>query len=199
MPWRAVDHLDGVALGLLGIVAQPRLVELDHVGAGLHQVVRLLVHRRGVVHAHRFGVFVELVLDLLAHGEGAGQGDLGGPLGVGAQELHVAQLDWARAPDLADHARHRRLLARARHHLAGVFEIDALERRREMVGVALAAHLAVGDDVDAGAFHVADGEQGGVVLRLLQEGLGTRQISFMRVRGTTLLSISRSTSQSGCG
>ena len=92
---RAVDHLDGVALGFLGIVAQPRLVELDHVGAGLDQLVRLLVHRRGVVHAHRLGVLVEVVLDLLAHGEGAGQGDLGRPLGVGAQELHVAHLDRA--------------------------------------------------------------------------------------------------------
>ena len=55
---------------------------------------------------------------------------------------------------------------------AGMLVVDALQRRGEMVGVALAPHLAVGDDVDAGALHVADGEQGGVVLRLLQERLG---------------------------
>src|SRR5204862_7837460 len=36
------------------------------------------------------------------------------------------------------------------------------------VGVALAAHLAVGDDVDARALHVADGDQRRVILRLLQ-------------------------------
>jgi len=33
-----------------------------------------------------------------------------------------------------------------------------------MIGVALTALLAVADDIDAGAFLVADGEQGGVVL-----------------------------------
>ena len=46
--------------------------------------------------------------------------------------------------------------------------VDAVERGGEAVGVALAAHLAVGDDVDAGLLHVADGEDRGVVLRLLQ-------------------------------
>ena len=50
---------------------------------------------------------------------------------------------------------------------AGVVQVDPVERGGEAVGVALAAHLAVGDDVDAGAFHVADGDQGGIVLRFL--------------------------------
>ncbi len=50
---------------------------------------------------------------------------------------------------------------------AGILVVDPFERRREAVGVALAPHLAVGDDVDAGPFHVADGQQGGIVLRLL--------------------------------
>ena len=67
---------------------------------------------------------------------------------------------------------------RAVDDLARMLVVDALERRGEVVGVALAPHLAVGDDVDAGPLHVADGEQGGVVLRLLQEGSGTRQISL---------------------
>ena len=39
---RTVDRLHPVALGGLRIVAQPRLVELDHVGARLLQVARLL-------------------------------------------------------------------------------------------------------------------------------------------------------------
>jgi hypothetical protein len=75
----------------------------------------------------------------------------------------------------------------------------ALQRRRKAVRVALAPHLAVGDDVDPGLLQVADREQRRVVLRLLEEFLGMRQISRMRVRGTTLDSIWRFTSQSGCG
>ena len=42
------------------------------------------------------------------------------------------------------------------------------ERGGEAVGVALAPHLAVGDDVEPGALLVADGEQRGVVLRLVE-------------------------------
>ena len=51
---------------------------------------------------------------------------------------------------------------------AGVVDVDALKRGGEAVGVALAAYLAVGNDVEPGALLVADGEDGGVVLRLLE-------------------------------
>ena len=63
----------------------------------------------------------------------------------------------AGAPDLADHARHRRLVVpmRARDH-GGVVGVDAFERGRKAVGIAFAADFAVGDDIDAGALHVAD-------------------------------------------
>src|SRR6185295_16586854 len=44
----------------------------------------------------------------------------------------------------------------------------AIERGGESVGVALAAHLASGDDVEPSALLVADGEHGSVVLRLLE-------------------------------
>ena len=59
-------------------------------------------------------------------------------------------------------------MAAAAEHRAGVLEIDALQRGGEAVRVALAANLAVGDDVQAGAFLIANGEQGGVVLSLFQ-------------------------------
>src|SRR5205823_3361026 len=52
--------------------------------------------------------------------------------------------------------------------LGGVLVVDAFQRRREMIGVTFPPHLAVSDDVDAGTLHVADGQQGGIVLRLLQ-------------------------------
>ena len=73
------------------------------------------------------------------------------------------------APDLAGDARHRVRVAAAVERGAGIVDVDALERRREAVGIALAPHLAVGDDVEPGALLVADGEQGRVVLGLLQE------------------------------
>ena len=52
--------------------------------------------------------------------------------------------------------------------MRGIVGVDAFERGGEAVGIALAADFAVGDDVDAGALHVADRDDGRVVLRLLQ-------------------------------
>ena len=93
-----------------------------------------------------------------------------------------------------------RLAPGAALHHRRVVDVDAFERGRETVGIAFAPHLAVGDDVDAGALHVADRDQRGVVLRLLEKGSGTRHISFTRTRGTVCdLSTLLSTSQSGCG
>ena len=47
----------------------------------------------------------------------------------------------------------------------GIVDVDAVERGGEAVGIAFAPLLAVGDDVEPGALLVADGEDGGVVLR----------------------------------
>ncbi len=49
-----------------------------------------------------------------------------------------------------------------------VVDVDAVERGGETIRVALAAHLAIGDDVQSGAFLIDDGKDGGVVLSLLQ-------------------------------
>ena len=117
---RAVDRLDRDALRRVRVVAQPRLVELDHVGAGGLQVVRLRVHRGGEVHHHLVVVGVELVLGLLRHGERPGQRDLRLALGVASQERHVADLDRLAAPDLADDARHLDGASRAVGDGAGV-------------------------------------------------------------------------------
>ena len=90
---RAVDRLHGVALGGRRILPHPGLVELDHVGAGFLQFQRLGVDGRRQRHRELFVVLVEFVFGLLAHGEGAGQRDLGGMVGVAAKEFHVPQLD----------------------------------------------------------------------------------------------------------
>ena len=139
------------------------------------EVARLRVHGDGVVHHHLVGVLVELVLRLLAHGEGAGQRDLGGAVGVARAGTACRALPPRACAGSWPTTRGTGVcVARARLHVPGLGRVDALERGGEAVGVALAPDLAVGDDVDAGALHVADGEQGGVVLRLLQPGLGRR-------------------------
>jgi hypothetical protein len=136
------------------------------------QIERLGVDGFRKRHRQPFVVFIVFVLGLLAHGERAGQGDLGRVIGILTQELHVAQLDRAGAPDLADDARHGCLLSRACGDHGGVVGVDAFERSRKAVGVAFAANLAVGDDIDAGALHVADRDDRRVVLRLFQMLLG---------------------------
>ena len=87
---------------------------------------------------------------------------------MGLQELQVADLDRVLAADRPDHARHRVRVAAAVEGRAGVVDVDPVERRREPVGVALAPHLTVGHDVEPGELLIADGEDRGVVLRLLQ-------------------------------
>ena len=77
-----------------------------------------------------------------------------------------------------------------------VVDVDAVERGGEAVRVALAAHLAVGDDVDAGALHVADREQRRVVLRLLEPGFAARARSPARARAAPWSSASRDRSAS---
>ena len=71
----------------------------------------------------------------------------------------------------ADDSRHGVLVTRAIERDAGIVEIDAVEGRRESIGVALPPHLAVGDQVDASPLHVLDGESGRVVLGLVEERL----------------------------
>jgi hypothetical protein len=67
-------------------------------------------------------------------------------------------------------ARHDDGAAGASAHGRRVVEIDPREGGRKAVRVALAADLAVGDDVDAGALHVADRKARRIVLRLFEPG-----------------------------
>ncbi len=63
-------------------------------------------------------------------------------------------------------------MARTIERCAGVVDVDAVERGREAVGIALAPDLAVGDDVEPSLLLRADREQGRVVLRFLDPRLG---------------------------
>ena len=100
-----------------------------------------------------------------------------------------------------DDARHRIRMTAAIERRAGVVEIHAFERGGETVRITLAADLAVGDDVEAGLFLRADGEQRGVVLRLFEVGLAECATTRARARAAENArpASSRSMSHSGCG
>src|SRR3954453_6636370 len=164
---RGGERLAAVLARLLGARLHVGLVDLDDVGAGREQVADLGVDRGGVVERELGLALVVVVLRLLGHRERPRHGHLGPAVGVRLEELEVAELDGVPALDLPHHSRDRVRVAAAVEGGAGVVEVDAGERVGEAVGVALAALLAVGDDVEPGALLLADGEQRRVVLRLL--------------------------------
>jgi hypothetical protein len=123
---------------------------------------------------------------LRRHGERSGHRHLDHPVGVGAQEFHVADLDRMLAPDRPHHPGHGRKPAGTVGSLAGIVEIDTRERGGKAVGIALATLLAVGDDVEAGALLIADGEQRGVILGAV-EPLRINEPKIVRAHARHLL------------
>ena len=91
--------------------------------------------------------------------------------GERSQELGVAHLHRAGAPDLAHDPRHGVRMPGPVERRPGLVEVEPLERVREVVRIALAADLAVRDDVDPRLLHVPHGEPRRVVLRLDEPGL----------------------------
>ena len=87
---------------------------------------------------------------------------------MGTKELDVAYLHRAPAPDAPYHARNRIGMTAAVERCPRIVNVNTLERGGETVRVTLAAHLAIGDDVEPSALLVADRQDGGVILRLLE-------------------------------
>ena len=165
---RAVDHLDAELAGLIGPRLHIGLVDLHDVRAGGKQVTDFLVDRGGIVERHLPDGRVEVVLRLLGHREGAGDGDLDGLARMAAQELDVAHLHRTRPADATHDARHGIGMPAAVERGAVIVHVDPLERGRKAVRVTLPPHLAVGDDVQSGALLLVDRHQGRIVLRLVQ-------------------------------
>ena len=138
---------------------------MDDVGAGLFQLLRFGVQRRGKVHHHLIGIFIMLVAALARHGERTWHRDLDGPVGIAAEKLDVAHFYRMSALNLRDDARHRTLAARRHGHNRRVMTVDAVELSNKAVRITLTTDLAVGHDVNTGPFHVADSKHCRVILR----------------------------------
>ena len=114
---------------------------------------------------------------------------------------HVPDLNRLPAPDFADHPRYDLNLARrARWDLRRIVAVHAVECGRKAVGIAFAPYLAIGHDIDAGALLVADRQDGGVVLSLLEMGwVDAPQLPRMSPRRDDLRQTPAIDRQSGCG
>ncbi len=88
------------------------------------------------------------------------------------QKQKILDLDRMPAADFPRDARQEDRMPGAVQALARLVDVDALERGGEAIGVALAADLAVGDDVQARFFLRANRQDGRVILRLREQGLG---------------------------
>jgi hypothetical protein len=95
-----------------------------------------------VAGADGVGRAVEVVLGLLGHRERAGDGHLRRLARVRAQELEVADLHGMTARDRANDARHGIGVPAAVERRPGVVDVDAVERRREPVRVALSRRIS---------------------------------------------------------
>ena len=176
---RAVEGLQPELARLVRSRLHIGLVDLHDVGAGREQVLDLLVDRRCVIERQFLLIVIEVVLSLLRHGKRPGHGHLDRAIRIGAQELHVANLDRMLATHLADNARHRIGMTGAVESRTGIVDVDPFERGREAVGIAFTPHLAVGDDVETGALLVADRQPRCIVLRLV-EPFGRHPPQFAR-------------------
>ena len=166
---RPVQHRDAVRTCLLRPGLQVGLVQLDDVGSGFEQVPDLVVDRLRVAEGGRLPARVVVVLRLLGHRERARHGDLDRAVGVRPEELQVGHLDRVTAPDRPDDPRHRIGVPAAVKRGARVVDVHAFQRGREPVGVALPAHLAVGDDVKSRVLLGPDREHRRVVLGLAEK------------------------------
>ena len=197
---RALHRLEPVALGLLGPRLHPGIVELHHVGTGREQIFDLVIKGCRIVERERLLITVVLILALLGHGERPRHRHLDPAVGVGAQELRVAHLDRMPAPDRPTM---RGTMAKPPVRfevLPGLSMSTPSSAVAKRLGSSPSAALAVGDDVEAGAFLVADRKQRRIVLRRFKLLGRDPPQSRARTRGGICLArLARSISQSGCG
>src|SRR5216683_2283445 len=169
---RAVERLDRELSCFIGPCLHVRLVDLHNVGARREEVLDLLIDGRRIVHRERLFVRIVSVLGLLAHRERSRKRDLNLASGMRPEKGQIPHLDRPLPPDWTVYKRDDIGSAAPGKPLSRELRVDAAKRGGEAVRVALPPDLAVRDNVDAGALHVVDRDDRGVVLRLLEPGLG---------------------------
>ena len=189
---RAIDRSDAVAAGFLRPRLQPRLVELNKVDARRLDVAQLRIDGVREGERHLLVVRVEIALACCAIVNGPGSVILV-LLRVLARRNAASRTSTGAVRLIGPTTRGTFPTVPVRpDDLGRVVGVDALEHKRETIGVAFPPDLAVGHDVDTGALHIADREDGRVVLCGFEElCLGTRQISGAWMRGTRSTSAPR--------
>src|SRR5712692_5647257 len=167
---RAVERLDRELAVLIGPCLHVRLVDLHNVGARREEILNLLVDGRRIVHRERLFVRIVGVLGLLAHRERSRKRDLNLASGMRAKKGQILHLDRPLPPDWTVYKRDDIRSAAPGKPLSRALRVDAAKRGGEAVRVALPPDLAVRDNVDAGALHVVDRDDRGIVLSLLEPG-----------------------------
>ena len=168
----AVDGGHAVVSRRPGSRLEVRLVDLHDVGPGGEEVGDLGGDGIGERHRHVLVAGVVVVLGLLGHREGTGDRDLDRAVRHRAHDGHDVRLDGRRPVQWPGDPGHRHDLPGAVQALAVTGSVDAVERVDEAVGVALAPHLAVGDDVEPGAHLFEHRQLGGIALRFAEELVG---------------------------
>src|SRR5262249_48315144 len=136
------------------------------------QIANLSIHRVRIVH-RRFvaAASIEIDLCLLCHGERTGNRHLHLPTAMFAEETQIRDAHRLAPPARTDHARNWVSVAAAIEGRAGIVQIDSIEGRRKAVRIALTTDLAIGDNVEPGVLLSLDGNDGCIILGLLQPGV----------------------------
>ena len=177
---RALQSVDGLVQGLDAPVlhvlredVEGGLVELDHVDAGLLELAGLLVQDLREGHGHLRPAAVVGIGDRVADGHRAGQGELQFLLRLGAGEFHLVQVHRRGPGQRPGDRRDFELVAIVPDaHERLLLPVDAADLLEEAVHEVDAEHLAVGDDVDAGLFLVAQPLGGRAALAVLERLAG---------------------------
>ena len=146
-----------------------RLIDLHHISTGSEQILDFLIDCRRIIHREFDLVLVEVVLCLLCHCESAGHSYFDFALSILAQEREISDLYRISSANLAHHPRNRIGMSAAVQRRSRIVDVDAFKSSREAVRVALSAHLAVGNEIEARALLISDRKYRGVILRFFQK------------------------------
>src|SRR5688572_16524923 len=172
-----LQRLDAPLLNLVEVNVEARLVELDHVRAGVGQLARFGVEDPGEAHRQRLPIgAVVLVGDLVGNGYRPGQRHLEAavrqPTGDAAGVDEHGRAPFYRTDD-AGHLGRFGVTAATRALPSELLRVGPGETGQEPPDVMPSRDLAVGHDVETCFFLLENGDAYRVDLRLAQ--LGTRQ------------------------